>query len=932
MLPARGRPAAGLCCCLLIVFMSHRVSSPIATIICIMMLSESRYALDRVAAIGAGVFASRHVCAVADCRKIPIKIADIARALVKKTSLDDLAQTRLIVSNRINWPLGSGQIKLCCSQGGSSMEKTPLRQLLSGDLPKMVQWFRLGLLARIWVRTIISEVFGQYADQRLLQAATDKVDKDTLVSLYDFSDLSSADQAKRLNTDATGGVWLDYIADTGDGFESTYAMSYMLSLEQLDVKDAGKLPRGEIVIFGGDEAYPQATRETYEKRLVQPLSWAHSTRHNIRKAFAIPGNHDWYDGLVAFDGLFCTARGDLSDGQGTNIGGWNFRQHRSYWALKLPYDWWIWGGDIQFSKYLDSAQVNYFEAIADQMVPNDNLIICLAEPAWLLADQQGIDPEENLFKLVTLAHSRGVNVCAVVAGDWHHYNRYHASELGTHFFTAGGGGAFLHGTHVLKDDISITWPERPEEDSRDVMTAGGKNVPAAVAPAGNGVGAKGEPWRARKVGMNLRNRRRDLPGQQMQMPRGRTPADAAGDAVNPATAPAAPATGATGGGTAGRPDGAPAQMRVRTSQRAPKCYPSKRISRWLSLKNISFPLHNIGFAAGIGVIYWLLTWAFHVVAKSVDFVEVGEINAVTLFPQHLSADYLATWAPTYWDTWKYMMLQVVKALLVGPEFLFPFAALAAVLIWYVHATNKRGLRRWFVKGTVGFAHFMVHVIAMFSLFLMLMAANNWIEPKITPWISAGLQQPAANANFLRRFVHQLLAPLSKEGEQQRQMKAQVEQGTYDTRSLVAPDAPLPDLSLLPKTIEEVDPLAVSNLVGLLYPFEMIFLGGLIGGCIWGLYWVLTGLLGKMHTEDAFAALAIKNYKNFLRMRFDPDKLTIYPIGLDKVPGKSGWTNAPKEGSAFVNQPRLIASPPLRPELIEEPIVIYASRKSSDNAP
>ena len=52
------------------------------------------------------------------------------------------------------------------------MAKSPLRQLVSGDLPKMVQWFHLRVLARVGIRTLISNLFGQYADQRLMQAAT----------------------------------------------------------------------------------------------------------------------------------------------------------------------------------------------------------------------------------------------------------------------------------------------------------------------------------------------------------------------------------------------------------------------------------------------------------------------------------------------------------------------------------------------------------------------------------------------------------------------------------------------------------------------------------------------------------------------------------------------------------------------------------------
>ena len=181
-----------------------------------------------------------------------------------------------------------------------------------------------------------------------------------------------------------------------------------------------------------------------------------------RKLFAIPGNHDWYDGLIAFDSLFCSAREKLSNAKGNIIGGWQCQQHRSYWALRLPHNWWIWGADIQFSKYLDSAQVNYFEAVAQQMGPKDNLIICLAEPSWLLADLKGEDEEENFFKITAIARSRGARVVAVIAGDWHNYSRYFANELDVHFITSGGGGAFLHPTHVLRNSISVHWPERQE--------------------------------------------------------------------------------------------------------------------------------------------------------------------------------------------------------------------------------------------------------------------------------------------------------------------------------------------------------------------------------------------------------------------------------------------------------------------------------------
>jgi hypothetical protein len=81
--------------------------------------------------------------------------------------------------------------------------------------------------------------------------------------------------------------------------------------------------------------------------------------------------------------------------------------------------------------------------------------------------------------------------------------------------------------------------------------------------------------------------------------------------------------------------------------------------------------------------------------------------------------------------------------------------------------------------------------------------------------------------------------------------------------------------------------------------------------------VVTSLLFGMH-QDSFSALGIKNYKNFLRMKFEPDKLTIYPIALDKVPGRYGWEPRDKDAveGSLINPKKK-----LKPRLIEGPIVI-----------
>jgi hypothetical protein len=80
----------------------------------------------------------------------------------------------------------------------------------------------------------------------------------------------------------------------------------------------------------------------------------------------------------------------------------------------------------------------------------------------------------------------------------------------------------------------------------------------------------------------------------------------------------------------------------------------------------------------------------------------------------------------------------------------------------------------------------------------------------------------------------------------------------------------------------------------------------------------------MH-PDSFSALGIKNYKNFLRMKFEPDKLTIYPIALDKVPGRTGWWARNKD---TVEGPLINPKRELKPRLIEGPIVIKGSSSAA----
>jgi hypothetical protein len=714
----------------------------------------------------------------------------------------------------------------------------------------MVSWYDPRLLARIGVRTMISSVFGQYADQRLMQAVTDTAGNDELCGRYDYGDPSTADANKCVMPDETGAYWVDYIADVGDGFDCTYTMAYLLAQDGLDIRGAGRLRHGDVLILGGDQCYPQATREDYKKRLLLPFDWAFDTPNPTRKLFAIPGNHDWYDGLMAFDGLFCSSRDRLSNEKGNRIGGWQCQQHRSYWALRLPYNWWIWGADIQFSKYLDTAQVNYFEAVAERMSSNDNLIICLAEPSWMLADLQGQDEEENFFKISTIARKRGAHVRAVIAGDWHNYNRYYQHELDIHFITSGGGGAFLHPTHVLRNAISVRWPERSEgvEGTED----------ASGARAGG-------TWKAREYDIRLKRHGRaaeNVVEQAMQDVE---------DAIEPL-----------------RPGSLSLKRRRQPLKpQAPKCYPDKARSYLLSLANVFFPFYNPAFAVGIGVMYWIITWQFQtlVTQHEISLHKIDDVGVGTSF----------------WTVARFMPLYLIQAMIVSISLVAMLLALYATLIWYVDAIDRPGLRRYATKFLVGTSHFAAHLTAMFTLSLFVVMLNNWMAPSIESTVKAIWQTRHAQAPIVRDVIQETFEPL------QQQELRQAEQRQSSPQAADKPPPPTP----------------VRNLVGFIsYPTMMVVLGALVGGTLWGLYWVLTGLFGRMHAEEAFAALRIKNYKNFLRLKFEKDKLTIYPLGLDRMPGPDDWLNAPKgRANPLPSASKLIAAKPIDVRLIENPIVI-----------
>ncbi len=331
-----------------------------------------------------------------------------------------------------------------------------------GFLPRdSVRWLSPGELARVGVKVGLAAIFADYADKREIQAG--------LASTLLWAPLDNAHPG--------ADVWVDFVADLGDGFDATYTVASYLAQQRLGVRAADgdaephDLPRGSLLVMGGDEVYPTASARDYEDRTIGPYRAALPQADDSPLLVALPGNHDWYDGLTSFLRMFA---------QGGTVGGWRLTQTRSYFAVQLPHRWWLLALDSQLGTYIDKPQLEYFEEhVTQNLRPGDGIILCSATPAWVhtaTGDPAAFDVL-HWFERTYLRRRRvtgsddaeetGASVRLWITGDSHHYARY-AEELpaavaGTppaeqdrrQMVTCGLGGAFLSATSDLPEALRI---------------------------------------------------------------------------------------------------------------------------------------------------------------------------------------------------------------------------------------------------------------------------------------------------------------------------------------------------------------------------------------------------------------------------------------------------------------------------------------------
>jgi hypothetical protein len=297
---------------------------------------------------------------------------------------------------------------------------------------KAVRWLAPRVLITTGAQSLVAEIFGSYADKRELQGSLPA----------QVHDHAGDDE-----------LWVDFVADLGDGFDATYSIASLLAAPELDLD--GPKPRGSLLIMGGDEVYPAASTSEYEDRSkgVYRAALPVATE-NSPTLFALPGNHDWYDGLTSFLRVFAQRR---------PFGGWQTEQTRSYFAVRLPQRWWLYAIDTQFDDYVDAPQLEYFREASAELREGDSVILCTSTPAWVDAGvggpTKGYDTIEFFQREVL--RPRGANVRVMLTGDKHHYARYAERDGTGQKITSGLGGAYLAATHQLPPTLHL-----PGEKSR----------------------------------------------------------------------------------------------------------------------------------------------------------------------------------------------------------------------------------------------------------------------------------------------------------------------------------------------------------------------------------------------------------------------------------------------------------------------------------
>ncbi|WP_119731136.1 metallophosphoesterase family protein [Thermomonospora amylolytica] len=253
------------------------------------------------------------------------------------------------------------------------------------------------------------------------------------------------------------------LGDTGEGDRSQYAVVPPMLAAGGDT---------DFMVICSDVIYPGGEAADYEAKFFRPYAGYPGP------IYAIPGNHDWYDGLRGFMHVFCDLPGEHEPPPWRGATGrlarllWRrpapvdeaalkaarerFRgapgqqavQPGPYWAIDSP-SLRIVGIDTGITGGLDRDQAAWLREVSAGDKPK---LLVTGKP--LLVDGR-VKPgrlEGETTTILDIVEDPAHHYVAAIGGDIHNYQRY-SRRLGDgrtiEYVVSGGGGAFMHATHVI---------------------------------------------------------------------------------------------------------------------------------------------------------------------------------------------------------------------------------------------------------------------------------------------------------------------------------------------------------------------------------------------------------------------------------------------------------------------------------------------------
>lgn len=256
------------------------------------------------------------------------------------------------------------------------------------------------------------------------------------------------------------------LGDTGEGDDSQYAVVPPL------LSQAGG---ADFTIICSDVIYPSGEMGDYRSRFFRPY------RGLDMPIFAVPGNHDWYDGLQGFMSHLCgidVPRAPLEVGPGfrgrLSRALWrrstrpadddlaDMRRERSgpyqvldppqpgpYWAIDAgPLR--IVGIDTGVVGSIDAEQGAWLRRVSS--ASERPKILVTGKPLYVNGCRRPGAITGQSDTIDDIVRDPGNRYVAVIGGDTHNYQRYPVTlpdGRTIQYIVSGGGGAYTHATHQI---------------------------------------------------------------------------------------------------------------------------------------------------------------------------------------------------------------------------------------------------------------------------------------------------------------------------------------------------------------------------------------------------------------------------------------------------------------------------------------------------